>query len=308
VFGRVENQGFVYGHPYRCSEQHYPTGSLYLVKKAVWNRVPQDERLTWIEFEDIEQGQRAAAQGIPSRVNPYGLTQSMLSRPIVSMVGGVACERRGGTVGVLRHPGNSLSWFAHKPLVRKTQAQAVMDMQTFMGRWGVDASGLEPVTGAAMHTRRRLRWIAQVLGLVRLPLQREVVQRFLKDYEKLILGDQASYGWHQQAIDRFSEGGANGLSLLLDQSAELLNQVAQRPTRHCFAHSPLDYLPRTQASTWLGNWCSAVWLGWVHHRYLVVPGGLWKRFCALRDSTPYRRYATEQMSARGVLHTRRDAP
>lgn len=85
-----------YANALRVSEQNYFTGSLYLVKKSLWEKYQQDENLYWEDYEDVEYGQRLWKLGIPSIVNPYSLTQSLYGRSTIMSGGSVYYEKAEG--------------------------------------------------------------------------------------------------------------------------------------------------------------------------------------------------------------------
>jgi hypothetical protein len=304
----IESTGFVFANAHRSGPSTYPTGSLYLCKKKVWAQIPQDERLMWTEFEDIEQGERAAGRGIPSRVNPHGLTQSMISRPILSWLGAAQCERRTGSVRTYRTIFEIMPWISRKPLLRKTLEQASLDYAKFMRDWGVASDGtMEPITSAAMSTKRRLRWIAQVVHAVRLPLQRDRLLAFLKDFEKLVISEQVPYEWHQSVANAFVDGGERGIPTLLTSCNELFNHAAQRPKGRIFAKTLEDYLPGSPAGVALGSACSALFLMWNNDNFLALPSGFWWKFRAILGTTPFLRYARDSVPARGEIISRSGA-
>ncbi len=79
------------------NDASYPTGSLYICRKDVWNACPLDESLHWVEYEDIEHALRAS-RGYSNRVNPFGITQSVTSRALLG--GNAPVESVDGCLGV----------------------------------------------------------------------------------------------------------------------------------------------------------------------------------------------------------------
>lgn len=302
VLTKVEQTGFICANAHRYSPTMYPTGSLYLCKKSVWAMVPQDERLMWTEFEDIEQGDRAATLGIPSRINPYGVTQSMISRPILAWLGAAVCEKPAGGERTFRSFFEQLSWIPRKPLIKKTIAQAVRDHGRFMANWGVEPDPtIEPTTSAALDTKRRLRWMVQVVHAARIPLKRTRVVAFLKDFEKFVVSEQVPYGWHQATADAFANGGAHGLATLLGNCHELFNHAAQRPRGRVFARTLDDYFPSSKLSVFAGSVISAIFLARSNHRFMTLPPGVAWKLRAVLGSTPTRRYVQEMASPVGEV-------
>lgn len=302
VLTKIENTGFIFANAHRYSSTTYPTGSLYLCKKPVWELVPQDERLMWTEFEDIEQGERAARLGIPSRINPLGVTQSMISRPILAWLGAAVCEKPAGGERSYRSIFELMTWIPRKPLIKKTVKHAIADHVKFMSRWGIEADPtIEPATSAAMTTKRRLRWMAQVVHAARIPLKREKIKAFLSDFEKLVVSEQVPYGWHQTTTDAFSKGGANGVTLMIGSCNEIFNHAAQRPRGGIYAKSLKDYFPSSLASVAIGSLFSAWFLMRKNNKFATLPNGFIPKIKAIFASTPFARYATDHVTPMGEI-------
>jgi hypothetical protein len=302
TLANIESTGFVFANAHRSSPSTYPTGSLYLCKKKVWMRAPQDERLMWTEFEDIEQGERAAALGIPSRVNPHAITQSMISRPILNWLGAAICEKPSGGVRTHRTLFDAMPWIPRKPLLKKTLEQAAVDYAKFMSTWGVapDAN-IEPISSATVSTKRRLRWMVQVVHAVRLPLRRDRLLAFLKDFEKLVVSEQVPYGWHVNVANEFAHGGQRGIPFLLSTCQEVFNHASQRPKGRIFAKTLEDYLPSSPAAVLFGSLVSAFFLARRNNDFLVLPAGYWWKVRAILGSTPFVRYARTHVAPRGEI-------
>ena len=291
IFSKLERTGFLAANGYRYHQGNYPTGSLYLVKKAVWQLCPQDERLMWVEFEDIEHAERASRMGIPSRINPHTVTQSMISRPILTWLGYTDCEKLNGGDRLIRS--NFETFFApRKPLLRKSQAQAIRDCDAFLAKWGVPGlKAIEPTSSATTSTRRRLRWIIQAVGAAQVPLHRDSLLLFLKDFEKLVLSEQISYSWHEGCAAEFINGSKKGLRYFFENCYEIFNHAAQRPKKRVFTQTLLDYLPRRTPMLLLGSIFSALALRLNRHQF-CLSGGFFSRLKLILGSTPFERYAT----------------
>lgn len=306
VLTKIENTGFIFANAHRYSPTTYPTGSLYLCKKSVWGLIPQDERLMWTEFEDIEQGERAARLGIPSRINPLGVTQSMISRPILAWLGAAICEKPAGGQRSYRSIFELMTWIPRKPLIKKTVKQAIADHAKFMSRWGIEPDPtIEPATSAAMNTKRRLRWMVQVVHAARIPLMREKIAAFLSDFEKLVVSEQVPYSWHQNTADAFSKGGENGVTLMIGSCNELFNHAAQRPSGRVYAKTLEDYFPKSPASVAIGSVLSAFFLMRRNNHFATLPKGFIAKLKAIYASTPFARYATDRVTPVGEIISQR---
>ena len=256
----------------------------------------------WTEFEDIEQGERASRLGIPSRVNPHGITQSMISRPILAWMGATQAERLNGVDRMHRSCFEVATFIPRKPLLRKTRAQAIEDGLRFMKTWGVPADpSIEPLTAATGTMKRRLRWIVQVVTAVQLPLHRETLTAFVNDFEKLVICEQVPYGWPRATVDEFVQGPEKGLQRFFGTLTEIFNHVAQRPNKRIFADALTDYLPSGWWSVALGTLFSSFYLVRKQHQLLVMPRGFIGKLRAILGSTPYVRYATTTARPRGQI-------
>ncbi|MDN6855934.1 hypothetical protein QO207_04970 [Pseudomonas sp. CAN2814] len=295
ILERVEDTAFAYANGHRYSANVYPSGSLYLVKKRVWARIPQDESLLWTEFEDVEQGERAGRLGIPSRINPYAFTQSMLSRSMLNWLGTTFCENQSGDMRIQRTLFELVPFLSRKPVNRKTQEQAARDHTAFMARWGIEAdASLESPAAAAANTKRRLRWLVQVIHAARIPLRPESVRNFINDVEKLVVSEQIAYQNKQAMARDIVEGSEEARAAIILHCSELVNQSAQRPGGRVFAKSLSDYLPRRSLLAKLGSFASA-WYLWRHRKVMVATNlGLFGLYRAIVGSTPWASYKDKQ--------------
>jgi hypothetical protein len=90
---------FAEAHPAEYDRRSYLTGSCYLVKRAVWRLIEQQANLDWNQLEDVEFGERAAAEfGVPSRINPYGFGFTSRVRAVLMGPHEVANRRPGDPV------------------------------------------------------------------------------------------------------------------------------------------------------------------------------------------------------------------
>lgn len=101
----------------------YLTGSLYIFKKSLWEFVPQNEKLFWAEFEDLEQGFYAYDSGVPSRINPYAYTQTLFARVLLNLPQHLLKSLSGGKSSITRFKQSILTkvigiFFEKKPLLK----------------------------------------------------------------------------------------------------------------------------------------------------------------------------------------------
>jgi hypothetical protein len=142
--------------------------------------------------------------------------------------------------------------------------------------------------------RSRLMATAASLSATKFILRRDVVERFINDYEKLVLGDQLPYKWRQAIRNQFARGGGTALQSFLKDSVHMLNQVGQRTRGKIYAEQLVDYLPRRSWGNCLGSLISTVQLSFQNHRTFVFVDGFLARFRAIRGSTPYADYSQQE--------------
>jgi len=65
------------------SETSYCCGGLYITRKTLWQRVPQEEGLFHCEFEDVSFGLECQLRGIPHRVNSLVTAESATAHPML---------------------------------------------------------------------------------------------------------------------------------------------------------------------------------------------------------------------------------
>ncbi len=294
VFGQLEKSDFVFCNPHRTGLGSYPTGSLYMVKRSLWLRCPQNESLNWMEFEDIEHAERASAMGIPTRINPHAFTQSMMSRPLLAPKGVSTIELPNGQGGKYRAFTERLSFLPRKPLIKKTEAQAIQDAEIFASRYTARLT-VETLTGSAMRHRYRLRMMTELVRSVRLPLQKSALQKFVFDFEKLLAGDHLPYMFRDHLVEQLYLNGPGAIDILLGQNFQLHNHIWQRPRKYVYARSIKDYLLRDSLLLRLGSFISAVALGLQNHRAFYFPRGVWWRYRQIMDTTPLTSPDTEAM-------------
>lgn len=285
----TEEQGFYYANPLRHSRHAYATGSLYLCKRAVWLHCPQDETLYWTEFEDIEQGFRADTGGVPSRVNPHGLYQSVIARPLLSISGAVHYETMRGTPKVYRAPLEPLQ-IPRKPLLKMTQEHGQRLLARFAGTHTAAHVTPHAPANAVLSTRLRARALLHSVHRARVPIQRKAIDRLLTDFEKQVVFDQCPYAWRESMTHLFLQQGGQAVAALVRDNPLLLNQFSQRPKGQVFAAGLKDYFPRRGLGTWLGSCLSALVLTWKNRHLMYLPGHVVSRFRAIWNSTPFEDY------------------
>lgn len=293
VLAELEEAGFLYSNALRYErERYYATGSLYLAKRSVWLKCPQDEAIAWAEFEDIEHAYRASLMGIPNRVNPYGLTQSMINRPILSIGGRVTYEDANG----LAKQTSNLPWLSFlslKPLIKLSSTEAYRRQNLFAKKYVTDKTWLL----TEQKDPNSSTWITNIGRLVleaSFPFRQQSVREFINDYERWLLLDQLPYSRKKYFEEQLFLHSKRAKTNLFEQSVELVNLIAQRPGGYWFYNSLKDYLPKRCLKLHIGSFLSALYLWRNCGRVVFSPKGIWGNYRAILNSTPFDTYAEDE--------------
>jgi hypothetical protein len=284
--------GFIFPSPLRYHQSNYCTGSVYLAKRAVWNACPQDPRLLWSEFEDVEHGLRASAQGIPSRVNPFAFTQSLFARALL-LSPDTTYESPNGrlmpSVGFFETVP-----FRRKPLLKVSIDEATERLHTFarkrIPQHFRDSSWSE-FSKRPDETMKWLRQIAVAIYGAKIDFGATSIRELVKDFEKLLMCDVLDSGYRRYVEEHFAAMANKGRDAFVENSPHLSNILFYRPKRNLFYESILDYFPERSHRLRLGTFATAVRLAQHNGKVFYLPdGGTRAYFEAIWNTTPFREY------------------
>lgn len=290
VFPEFEATGFIYSNARRYErERYYTTGSLYLAKRSVWLKCPQDDSKVWAEFEDIEHSHRASLMGIPSRVNPYGLTQSIIGRPIMTIGGRVSYEETNGKI----KQSASMPWLLalpRKPFIKLSTTEAYRRLNLFAQKYVLGKTWTLPEQNNT-NSSTWLNYVGRLVLEAKFPFRRESIREFINDYERWVLLDQLPYTRKQFFEEQFLIHGKNAKVNLFELSVELTNFASQRTAGYWFYDSLEDYLPKQSFMLYIGSFFSA-WHLWRNPGNVFPPQErLWGYYQSILNSTPFESYA-----------------
>lgn len=287
IFTEIERTGFCYASPMRYNKDtSYPTGSMYICRKEVWNSYPLDESLLWVEFEDIEQGIRASKGGVPCRVNPFGISQTVTSRALLGVPSPIETAR-----GRLSKTGPAyFSPFPKKPLFKVSTEAALAKLSQFAAKYHSNPSATKIPTGLkSISARAWVRLLNSVVQQASFSNTAVTVREFLMDYEQMVLLDQLPHSQQEALYQSFLDSPTEAKKSLVVQSREIRNMLYQRPRQ---------------------TWFYADMGEFFHDRKLSLPGILFSAFSiylnngsffyveslsaairAIYNSTPFRSYS-----------------
>jgi hypothetical protein len=287
IFPEIERGIFAFANPMRFTKDRiYSTGSMYICRKKVWNAYPLDESLHWIEFEDIEHGIRSGNAGVPTRVNPFGITQSITSRPLLGARS--ALERVNGKIGYTSP--NFISLLIKKPLIKVSTSDALAGLRTFMNKYSVDCNDFIIPTGLKeMRARTWVELINRVVKQSTFNNDIESVRQFIADFEKFILLDQLPYTEHETILLRFLDDPASAKQSFVIDSSEIRNMLRQRSYQSWFYQDLNEYFQHEILSL-PGILISAI-RTYAQNGKRFYFQSLWAAVKAVYNSTPFRSYA-----------------
>lgn len=270
----------------------YATGSLYIVKKNVWNNYPIDPRFRWEEYEDVEWAIRLSLMGIPNRLNPYSITQSLSMRSRLTYGNGVAYISCDQTQKVWK-PVSSYLPLKRKPLFKVNQQEAWDKLIQFKEKYCPKlAINVQELTGLS-----RLEIIILLIAQSEFELSYEHIREYLCDVERFLFLSSVSYEFKERMQNSFLQKG-NAAKYDLIYHAELHNQYLDRPKKELFPLSASEFFVRKSLMNRIGSFLSALRLAWQNGKAFYHPdglGGFWK---AIKNSTPYINYFWESNDER----------
>lgn len=285
-----------YGPPACHTGTDYVIGSLYMVKRSAWHLCPQGTDRTWMEWEDIEHGCRAAREwGIPARINPHAITQSLFTRFRT-----LGCQWLPGEGRVHEHRmgpswplvGALLPSRVRKPHIRLSEEAYRDNLRRFAERHVLPAHRAE-VEAVLMVQRLDFRGRAAAMHLL---LARAAVRRtpaavdaFIRDVFSLLVGEGAEPPYYWAALRDEIVNGTDPERLRRAPMRHWVVRGPMRwfPLRRMFGASFADHLPLA-GDGWgaAAAFLTALYLRLFRRRMVHVPGGVFALARALRASAP----------------------
>jgi len=288
VFALSERSGFYAANPLKYSEASYPTGSMYLCKRAVWNMFPQSELLHWIEFEDLEHAYRAVAAGVPSKVNPFALTQTLMTRPLLnnSKIGVFAEQLRGAPT--LRRSSTAVLPIPRKPALKVSQESALRAMQSFVSKYSADLEQFPLPSHAVIDSAARFETIIRILQRAKVPVRQDKLRQFVADFEKLVMFDQVPYSMVDGICRDIVFNKMPPIDALLIKNPVLRRHLTLRPSRGMFYRTLEDYFTVPSLALRLGTLLSSIYLYRSRKELIFLEGGVFAYYRAILQTTPFR--------------------
>ncbi|WP_133251157.1 hypothetical protein [Novacetimonas pomaceti] len=194
-------------HPGEASENTYLTGTMYLTKRSIWSMVKQDPKINWDEQEDVEFGFHALLHfGIPSRINPYGITISRRARHI--MIGLKYMSDR-----YEKNPKESVAIppilkTVNRPASKNEELEIRKKAWTLTEKYAVRSDALrvrvftDPISSQNNWT---LYWVSILYSMV-IPRDLHSIKEFLIDFSKAMFGSPYDKGTLLYLSEEILEG------------------------------------------------------------------------------------------------------
>lgn len=294
VFPLSERSGYYAANALKYSEASYPTGSMYLCKRSVWNMFPQSLLLHWIEFEDLEHAYRAVAAGVPSKVNPFALTQTLMTRPLLnnSKIGVFAEQLRGAPA--LRRSLSAVLPFKRKPALKIGQEAALRSMQRFVQKYSADSEQFHLPSQAVVDSAARFETIIRILQRVKVPVQQEKLRQFVIDFEKQVMFDQLPYSMVDGICRDVLFNKMSPTEALLINNPVLRRHLTLRPSKGMFFQTLEDFFVKPSMALRLGSLLSSLFLYRNRKELIYLKGGLFAYYKAIMLTTPFHQRESVQ--------------
>lgn len=265
----TSNFEFLYQHPKRMSfGKDYLTGSLYICKTRLWDLCPQNEKLFWDDFEDVEHGARIARMGIPVIINPFSLTQSMNARSIIHYYGYMNAITENGKKKLLRSITEIIPFIRKKPLFRITESQAKRKMINFIDKYCNDENIAQQLLNVKLTGYTRLLIASKIINDVQIPVWE--IKGFVKDFNSNILFESMPPE-QQIELEKFLNSGvsANDKKNALITSPFLHNQLSHSLFHSSFSVSKYSWCVKKGLLYKIGSLFSAYYLKYLHKGFYL---------------------------------------
>ena len=279
---------FYYQNALRTSDRTYATGSLYIVKRAIFTQYPLDEQLCWENFEDVEWGIRTNQAGIPHRINPYALSQSLLGRNLLMPANGIRHMKADGTESnflLLRQKALPVK---RKPLLKCTEQKAWENIFAFQKRYCPSLR----LAVKKLNAKYRIQVILELLNSAQFSLNDSAIEKFLDDVEAMLLYGAFSHSFRQYLHAQLVAYGETAMGNIIE-GEDLRNQLSFRLHGSPFYTNLSDYGVNDSIALKIGTFFSACLFSRKNQRLFFHSNGLRGYYRAILNSTPLKTYFQE---------------
>ncbi|MBO6548100.1 MAG: hypothetical protein JJ964_00605 [Rhizobiales bacterium] len=282
--GNIE---FNYKNPLRYSRGAYNTGSLYIVKKNLFQKFPLDENLHWAEFEDVEFGLRLSTYGVPTLVNPYAITQSIFMRSLLQSFYSVSVEKINGKIGVYKPLTSILSGLVRmKPLLKMKRVDYEKRLKFFCDKY-IPEETKHFVEQINSHNNKRdlIEKFFLLVDLSEFPKDHDSTSQYIDDLEKYVFCEQVPYSFKQKFINAIHHGLKDKSDFIVMSPMVMNRFVYSKDDGLCEEY--LDFFLKKSLLLRLGTFLSALML-YMRRRNtgIYLDGGVIKYYRSILGSTP----------------------
>lgn len=272
-------------NPLRNSSKSYATGSLYIIKRSIWLKCPLDEQLNWENFEDVEWGIRSYSFGIPHRINPYSLSQSVISRPLL------LADIRNCLPNGKKRTLAMKQWILplrRKPMFKCTVHSAWSKLLEFKEKYCPNLS----LQVKILTSKYRAKTILKLLNCAEFEMTKENIKLFLYDVERLLLLGSFPSAFKEYMYNHFLRYGRDAIyDIMIYYDFE--KQLALRIGKNQFMDTVSDYGVKFCFNLKIGTLVTAFLFTIINKKIYFHPDGLWGYYKSILKSTPYKRYFLE---------------
>lgn len=283
TFNIIENCGFAYASPVNYSDRMYATGSLYILKKNIGQIFTLDEGLVWEQFEDVEFGLRLSQCGVITRINPYGFSQSVISRPIILGQYSLVYFDASNKLKVWISKRHNLK-LNYKPLYRMTEKKAITLLQRFEKKYCKNVTG---ITYEKISMRKKLEFIDRLIISSHFVATDDKILQFIKDVEKYVFWGKMGYVSEKDYFDKLKKDKRSGKRELALFYGSIWEAFLRRSGK-IFYDEMTDYYVKKSVLVKIGSLFSAMHMKRNEGNIYYNPNGIKGYYKAIINSTPWK--------------------
>ena len=273
---------FYYQSALNCNDYSYVTGSLFIVKKSLILRTPLDNQLLWNEYEDVEWGLRCNSEGIPHRINPYTISQSIVSRPLILNENGILYLTPNNKTENLTIPHSCLKKYSLKPVFKENSETVWKKFFQFKEKY-CPVLELHPII---ITPRIYLKTVMQLLNHAQFELETESVESFVKDVETMLLISLSNSQKEYIKVNLFKH---NNL-VMYDIFSMAINTFNKRPDGVLLAETLREFSVKYSRQFVRGVRTTSRALAKQNKKCFYHPDGYKGFFSSIMNSTPFEEY------------------
>ena len=263
--------------------------------------MPQNEKLFWAEYEDLEQSFYAYNSGIPSRINPYAYTQTLFARVLLTLPQHFLKSLSGEKSSIARFKQSILTkviaiFFEKKPLLKISESSYKRQLLKFAS---IYLKEYDFCTIQAFLTKNTRITRFQILLLTTYILKNitynvldnKLHQNLVKDLEKYIFNEQISSSFKEHLkISIYS--GKNIYRDVVHDRGIFTKIISKDFGKKLFFNNMQDYFVEDGLKVKIGTFLFVLFLK-LSRRKDIYKDNFWTMYNNIVFSTPFKKLLTD---------------